>query len=695
MANKSGTPRTAAQEAAAQISRYRAPALEKGLDVIELLAAEKSPLNLSAISQRLGRSSGELFRMLQVLEFKGFITTAENGSGYVLTNKLFALAMAQAPVRSLVETALPIMRKLVQDIGQSAHIAVASEDQIVVITRIERPGDLGFSVRIGYRREIASATSGLVLFAYQNDEVRRVWLKRCRLKGDAADSFVERANIVRDAWLSRSRVALRARDRRLVRAHPARRHRGGGAHHSLRSQQSTAGGNAAGSGVRARGGQTDLERNRARRPSMTRDDDGRQRPRAFITPGYLFATVLIVGLFFMWGVANSLNDVLIPQFRKAFQLDDFASSLVQSAFYFGYFCFAIPASLFMRRFGYRAAVLMGLGLYGAGALLFLPAAQASQYYGFLIALYVIASGLAFLETSANPLIAVMGPASSADQRLNFAQTFNPIGTMMGSYVGGMLIFSDVHYTRGPVAGADARSICRVPCVRARRGQTTLHPHRRHGAGLGCAGRLREIPAGRSRPRRAMAKPKAASPASRKFPRYWLGVLAQFAYVGAQVGVWSFLIRYTQHNFPGTLEKDALRWLPISFGIFFAGRFIGTLLMSRVNPAKLLASFAAINVTLCVVAVVAGGHVGLTALIASSFFMSIMFPTIFSMSLRGLGVYTKSGSSFLVMAIIGGAVFTAAMGFISRESSINIAYLVPALCFAIVFLFAWKSRQAAA
>jgi DNA-binding IclR family transcriptional regulator len=197
MTPKSGPPRTPAQEAALQISRYRAPALEKGLDVIELLAAEKSPLNLSAISGRLGRSSGELFRMLQVLEYKGFITTAENGNGYVLTNKLFALAMAQAPVRSLVETALPIMRKLVQDIGQSCHIAVASEDQIVVITRIERPGDLGFSVRIGYRREIASATSGLVLFAYQNEEVRRLWLKRCRLKGEAADSFIERANIVR------------------------------------------------------------------------------------------------------------------------------------------------------------------------------------------------------------------------------------------------------------------------------------------------------------------------------------------------------------------------------------------------------------------------------------------------------------------------------------------------------------------
>jgi DNA-binding IclR family transcriptional regulator len=198
MATKSGSPRAPASESSNRTSRYRAPALEKGLDVIELLAAENKPLNLSAISQRLGRSSGELFRMLQVLEFKGFITGSESGAGYVLTNKLFALAMAQAPVRSLVETALPIMRKLAQDIDQSCHIAVASEDQIVVITRIERPGDLGFSVRIGYRREIARATSGLVLFAYQNEEVRRTWLKRCRLKGEAADSFIERANAVRE-----------------------------------------------------------------------------------------------------------------------------------------------------------------------------------------------------------------------------------------------------------------------------------------------------------------------------------------------------------------------------------------------------------------------------------------------------------------------------------------------------------------
>ena len=276
----------------------------------------------------------------------------------------------------------------------------------------------------------------------------------------------------------------------------------------------------------------------------------RESQPAFITPGYLFATILIVGLFFMWGVANSLNDVLIPQFRKAFQLDDFASSLVQSAFYFGYFCFAIPASLFMRRFGYRAAVLLGLALYGAGALLFLPAAHSSQYYAFLLALYVIASGLAFLETSANPLIAVMGPSESADQRLNFAQTFNPIGTMSGSYIGGMLIFSDVHYTPEQL---NALTPAAFEAFRAAELASVKLPYVCIAA-LVIGWALLVLFAKFPPVDRAQAEGGFAGLA--KFPRYWLGVFAQFAYVGAQVGVWSFLIRYTQHNFPGRSRKSA-------------------------------------------------------------------------------------------------------------------------------------------
>jgi DNA-binding IclR family transcriptional regulator len=177
--------------------KYRAPALEKGLDVLELLAAEKSPMTLSAISERLGRSAGELFRMLQVLEYKHFIKQTPGGAGYALTNKLFALGMTQAPVRSLLDVALPVMRRLSMTIDQSCHMAVVSEDQIVVVARVERPGDLGFSVRVGYRRDITLAASGLVLFAYQTDEVRRVWLKNCGLRGAVAEEFVARADAVK------------------------------------------------------------------------------------------------------------------------------------------------------------------------------------------------------------------------------------------------------------------------------------------------------------------------------------------------------------------------------------------------------------------------------------------------------------------------------------------------------------------
>jgi FHS family L-fucose permease-like MFS transporter len=177
----------------------------------------------------------------------------------------------------------------------------------------------------------------------------------------------------------------------------------------------------------------------------------------------------------------------------------------------------------------------------------------------------------------------------------------------------------------------------------------------------------------------------------KFPRYWLGVFAQFAYVGAQVGVWSFLIRYTQFNFPGTSERSASDYLFWTLVLFFAGRFVGTLLMSKFQPARLLMLFAAADVALCVAAALAGGELGLYALMATSFFMSIQFPTIFTMSLRGLGSYTKSGSSFLVMAIVGGALIPLLMGGISDASTINLAMLVPAACFAVVAWFAMKSR----
>lgn len=409
---------------------------------------------------------------------------------------------------------------------------------------------------------------------------------------------------------------------------------------------------------------------------------------------YRAATVLIVGLFLMWGIANSLNDVLVAQFRKAFRLGDFESGLVQSAFYFGYFVFAIPASLFMRRYGYRAAVILGLLLYATGALLFYPAAEQVQYVYFLGALFVIASGLAFLETSANPLITVMGPPEEADRRLNFAQSFNPLGTIAGVVLGSQLIFSDVQLTPEHVIGLSSSELDALHAAEARAVQL---PYLALGlfvllwAALVSLVKFPNVDErnGDSAQRYSVIESFRALHAHKRF---WFGVLAQFFYVGAQVGVWSYLIRYTQYNLPGTLEKEASRFLTLSLILFMIGRFTGTALMRRFSAAGLMAIFAAVGAGLALVAAIAGGHIGLGALVAVSFFMSIMFPTIFSLSLRDLGGLTKSGASFLVMAIVGGALLTAAMGRLSDATSINTAILIPAVCFCFVLafsVFTWR------
>lgn len=384
--------------------------------------------------------------------------------------------------------------------------------------------------------------------------------------------------------------------------------------------------------------------------------------------------VLITALFFFWGAANNLNDVLIAHFRKAFTLTDLQSGLVQSAFYMGYFVFAIPASLFMKRWGYKGAVLLGLCLFGLGALLFWPAAETHSYGFFLGALFVIASGLAFLETSANPLVTRLGPAQGAERRLNLAQAFNPLGSMAGVYLGQQLILGD----SGPAAATSVETpyliialvvlgwaaliaFTRFPTIATERAQQSVGTVAEFGQLF------------RNRP-------------------YLLGVVAQFFYVGAQVGVWSYLIRYLAVAVPGMSDKDAANYLILSLAVFMLGRFVGAFLMGSFKPARLLAGFAAINVVLCIVAALAGGWTGVFALVATSFFMSIMFPTIFTLSIRGMGDLAKPGSSLLVMSIIGGAVLTPLMGWVSGSSSILLAMLVPAGCFVAVFAFA---RTAAA
>ncbi len=402
--------------------------------------------------------------------------------------------------------------------------------------------------------------------------------------------------------------------------------------------------------------------------------------------------MLIVSLFFLWGMANNLNDILIAQFKKAFSLTDFASGLVQSAFYLGYFVFSIPAALFMKRFSYKAAVVTGLFLYAAGALLFYPAAAASEYYLFLVALFVIASGLAFLETSANPLVVAMGDPATAERRLNFAQSFNPFGCITGIMVGREFILSGHEPSTQELAAMSPEALTQFYHTEVHAAQI---PYLIIGS-LVLAWALLVL---------WVKFPKIATTASTETSASWgdyqyllgnsrfmFGVIAQFFYVGAQVCMWSYTIRYGQQAIPGTGEKVLANYLLASLVIFMLGRFVATALMARVAPATLMMVYALINAALCGIAVLVPNQMGMYALVATSFFMSLMFPTIFALSVKGLGERSKAGSSLLIMSIIGGAVLTAIMGLVSDTFSIHTAVLVPLVCFVVIAAYARSASR---
>jgi MFS transporter, FHS family, L-fucose permease len=405
--------------------------------------------------------------------------------------------------------------------------------------------------------------------------------------------------------------------------------------------------------------------------------------RRFVVP---FA--LITGLFFLWALGVNLNDILIPHFRDAFGLSDFQSSFIQVAFFGGYFLAALPAGWLMERIGYKRGILAGLGLCAIGALLFVPASAAGLYRYFLLALFVMACGQSFLEVAANPYVTILGPPASSERRLNFAQSFNAVGAVLAPIIGGAFILTGVKYTPAQLAHSTA---AQLQVYRAAERSSVKLPY------LTIAGififmaaliRFTHLP-------EVMEKTGARTPADSSRPRDSIlvhrhllkGVMAQFFYVGAQVGVASFVIRFAQHTVPGmTARIGAYYLLGHQIG-FMSGRFAGSAMMKRIAAPRLLSAFVLGCLVCIIVALITTGIVPVWAVVIIGFFHSIMFPTIFALSIKNLGPLTKRGSSLLVMSIIGGAIFPAIMGRISDASNIQTAFFVPLICYVYILYFA--------
>src|SRR5580704_12334942 len=413
-----------------------------------------------------------------------------------------------------------------------------------------------------------------------------------------------------------------------------------------------------------------------------------QGPRRLFPAEHLLPFFLVTALFFLWGVPNNLNDVLIRQFMKSFAINRLKAGLVQSAFYMGYFFLAMPAALIMRKFGYKAGFIIGLLLFGLGAFLFWPAAIVGRYGFFLIALFVIASGLSFLETASNPFIAQLGAPESAARRLNFSQAFNPLGSICGVLVGTVFIFSGIELS--PQQIASMRVANTYEAYLKHETMRVVVPYLVVGlvaliwAILIARTKFPTIAREHENPQEEHGSFKELL----RYPNFLFAIVAQFLYVGAQVGTWSYFIQYVQD---GTHEPEKIAgyFLTGTLVAFGVGRFSSAALMRYVKPAYLMGVYSLVNIGLVAVGVAFPGWVGLWAIFATSFFMSVMFPTIFALGIEGLDQNTKIGGSLIVMAIVGGAVLTPLMGWISQtQHSIARAYMVPFFCYCGIALYSF-------
>lgn len=403
---------------------------------------------------------------------------------------------------------------------------------------------------------------------------------------------------------------------------------------------------------------------------------------------YVVPLILITSLFFLWALGVNLNDILIPHLKAAFGLSDFQSSFIQVAFFGGYFLAALPAGRLMERLGYKKGILSGLFLCAAGALLFLPAAYVRLYEVFLLALFVMACGQSFLEVAANPYVTILGPPQSAELRLNLTQSFNAVGAVITPVIGAAFILTASEYSPGQL---ESLSPSQLQAYRAAEAATVRIPYLVIAGIFLCIAvliRLAHLPEIRDQDGAAQSW-KTPDGLCRVLAHAHLtrGVLAQFFYVGAQVGVASFVIRFVQHMNPGIGTRAAANYLKLHLLGFMIGRFAGSAMMKRVPAPRLLALFAGGSLVCGTLALTTAGVIPIWATVLIGFFHSIMFPTIFALSIKNLGPDTKRGSSLLVMSIIGGAIFPALMGRISDMSNIQTAFVVPLICYVYVLYFA--------
>jgi FHS family L-fucose permease-like MFS transporter len=390
---------------------------------------------------------------------------------------------------------------------------------------------------------------------------------------------------------------------------------------------------------------------------------------------YLIPFLLVTSLFFLWGLANILNSALIAHFQPVFEIKRALALLVETAFYFGYFTIAIPAGLFMEKYSYKKGILFGLILYAAGALLFIPAAKLLTFGFFLIALYIIASGLAFLETAANPYVTILGKSQTSVQRLNFSQSFNGVALIVGPWMAGQFIF------------AGNEGIMATEAEKQQAAEAVILPYAIIAGAVLLVAFLFYL----------VRMPEPAKTNQLKFDKAIFrhkhlvkAVLAQFFYVGAQASIWGITINYVTELIPGVSKEIASKnYMIIGTFLFVAGRFLGTWMMTFIKDHKLLMVYGALASLLCLAGILAGGEVAVYSVLSINFFMSIMFPTIFALGVKDLGEHTKLGSSFIIMAIVGGAIMPPIMGLIADGIGIQEAFIVPFLCFLFVIYYGWK------